>query len=138
MMAADVKANIKQLEIKYLVAYLTQKYLQNLKYNIKGGVHTFYSILVGIPFILILSFKNRGWGGRARGFCLTSNGQIKFVKCETKVICRQSLNLFHHKKLSYPARQLASYIYSQQQLYTATYQNRKKYLPSYPSINAAR
>ena len=38
MMAADIKANIKQQEIKYLEAYLTQKYLQNLKYNIKGGV----------------------------------------------------------------------------------------------------
>ena len=30
-MSADVKANIKQQEIKYLVAYFKKKYLQNLK-----------------------------------------------------------------------------------------------------------
>ena len=30
MMSADVKANIKQQEIKYLVAYFKKKYLQNL------------------------------------------------------------------------------------------------------------
>ena len=37
MMSADVKANIKQQEIKDLVVYLTKKCLQNLKYNIKRG-----------------------------------------------------------------------------------------------------
>ena len=52
MMYADVKANIKQQEIKDLVAYLTKKYLQNLKYNIKRGC-IFHSILVGIPFVLL-------------------------------------------------------------------------------------
>ena len=57
-MSADVKANIKQ-EIKDLVAYLTKEYLQNLKYNIKRGC-IFHSILVGIPFVLILSVNNRG------------------------------------------------------------------------------
>ena len=58
MMSADVKANIKQQEIKDLVVYLTKKYLQNLKYNIKRGC-IFHSVLVGIPFVLILSIKNR-------------------------------------------------------------------------------
>ena len=57
-MSADVKANIKQ-EIKDLVAYLTKEYLQNLKYNIKRGC-IFHLILVGIPFVLILSVNNRG------------------------------------------------------------------------------
>ena len=57
-MSADVKANIKQ-EIKDLVAYLTKEYLQNLKYNIKRGC-IFHSILVGIPFVLILSVNSRG------------------------------------------------------------------------------
>ena len=37
MMSADVKANIKQQEIKDLVVYLAKKCLQNLKYNIKRG-----------------------------------------------------------------------------------------------------
>ena len=36
MMSTDVKANIKQQEIKDLVAYLKKKYFQNLKYN-KGS-----------------------------------------------------------------------------------------------------
>ena len=58
-MSADVKANIKQ-EIKDLVAYLTKEYLQNLKYNIKRGC-IFHSILIGIPFVLILSVNNRAW-----------------------------------------------------------------------------
>ena len=49
--------------------YLTnfyKKYHQNLKYNVKK-VYIFCLILIGIPFILILSVKNR-WGG---AFCLT-------------------------------------------------------------------
>ena len=57
-MSADVKANIKQ-QIKDLVACLTKEYLQNLKYNIKRGC-IFHSILVGTPFVLILSVNNRG------------------------------------------------------------------------------
>ena len=61
-MSADVKANIKQQEIKYLVDYLKKKYLENLKYIIKRG-RTFHSILVGIPFVLIFSVKNRGVEG---------------------------------------------------------------------------
>ena len=64
-MSADVKANIKQQEIKDLVAYPTnvyKNYLQNLKYNLKRGC-IFHSILLGIPFILILSVKSRGDGG---------------------------------------------------------------------------
>ena len=69
MMSADAKADIKQEEIKDLVAYLTKKYLQNLKINIKRGF-IFHSILVGIPFVLILSVQN--------------------LLIVTKVICRKS------------------------------------------------
>ena len=65
MMSADVKFNIKQQEIKDLVAYRKKKYLQNMKCNIKRG-RIFHSILVGIPFVLILSIKNRGEGGGRR------------------------------------------------------------------------
>ena len=57
-MSANVKANIKQQEMKDLAAYLKKKYLQTLKYNIKRG-RVFHSILVGIPFVLILSIMNR-------------------------------------------------------------------------------
>ena len=61
-MSADVKATIKQQEIKDLVADPTKKYLQNLKYNIKREC-IFHSILVDISFVLILSIKNKGVGG---------------------------------------------------------------------------
>ena len=63
MMSADVKANIKKLEIKDLVTYLTvlcKKFLQNLKYIVNRGC-IFHLILVGST--LILSIKNRGLGG---------------------------------------------------------------------------
>ena len=62
MMSTDVKVNAKPQEINDLLAYLTKKSLQNLKYNIKRGC-IFHSILVGVPFILILSVKNRGGQG---------------------------------------------------------------------------
>ena len=79
MMSADVKANIKQQEIKDLVAYLTKKYLViNLKYNFKKGC-IFHLILVGIPFVLILSIKN----GRVEGFLLNGQNLLSI----TKVIC---------------------------------------------------
>ena len=84
MMSADVKANIKQQEIKDPVVYPTKKYLQNLKYNIKRGC-IFHLILVGIPFVLILSIKNRGAG---RVFIML-NGQNPLSI--TKIICRQFL-----------------------------------------------
>ena len=67
MMSADVKANIKQQEIKDLVTYLTilcKKYLQNLKYNVNREC-IFHLILVGIPSTLILFIKNRGARGIA-------------------------------------------------------------------------
>ena len=41
MMSGDVKANIKQQEIKYLVAVsynFFKKFPQNFKYNVKEGV----------------------------------------------------------------------------------------------------
>ena len=50
-MSADLKTT------KDLVAYLTKKYFQNMKYKIKRGC-IFDSILVGITFVLILSIKN--------------------------------------------------------------------------------
>ena len=65
MMSADVKANLKQQEIKDLVTYLTtlcKKYLQNLKYNVNRGC-IFHLILGGIPSTLILPIKNRGIRG---------------------------------------------------------------------------
>ena len=65
VMSADVKANIKQKEIKGLVTYLTilcKKYLQNLKCNVNRG-YIFHLILVGIPSTLILSMKTGGLGG---------------------------------------------------------------------------
>ena len=72
MMFADVKANIKQQDLKDLVAYLKKKYFQNLKYNLRRG-RIFHSILVGIPFALILSVKNGGGGGG--GGLILLNGQ---------------------------------------------------------------
>ena len=75
-MFADVKANIKQQDLKDLVAYLKKKYLQNLKYNLKSG-RIFHSILVGIPFALILSVKNGG-GGSGGNFAK----RTKSVKCD--------------------------------------------------------
>ena len=57
-MSADVKADIKQQEIKDLVVYLTKKYLQNLKY--KRGCN-FHLILVGILFVLILLEQGLGF-----------------------------------------------------------------------------
>ena len=65
MMSADVKANIKKLEIKDLVIYLTvlcKKFLQNFKYIVNREC-IFHLILVGIRSTLILSIKNRGLGG---------------------------------------------------------------------------
>ena len=93
MISADVKANIKQQEIKDLVDisykflttnYLThKKYFQNLKCNVKS-VCIFHLFLLGIPCILILSTSNRGEG------CLgLIYGQNLLIL--TKVICRQSL-----------------------------------------------
>ena len=64
MISADVKVNIKQQKINYLVA-VSCKFLQDepskLEIPCKKGMY-FYLILVGISSILILSVKNRGWG----------------------------------------------------------------------------
>ena len=76
MMSSDVKANIKQWEIRDPVAYITnfcERYLQNLKYYVKRGC-IFYFRLVGIPSIFILSVKIRRSGG---GFYL--NKQNPYV-----------------------------------------------------------
>ena len=64
--------------------YLTslyKMYVQNLKYNIKGAC-MFHLILVGILSILILSVKNRGWGGAGRVFVDGQN-----LLSVTKIIC---------------------------------------------------
>ena len=70
MMSADVKTSVKQQEIKDLLVHLTnfyiyKNYLQNLKCSINSWC-IFHLILIGILSILILSVKDRGWGG----FCL--------------------------------------------------------------------
>ena len=58
-----ISADVKQQQTKELVAvsYISfyRKYLQSLKYNVEQ-MCIFHLILIGIPFILILSFKNRG------------------------------------------------------------------------------
>ena len=85
MMSANAKANAKQQEVKDLVVYILQMFIRGTfkTWIIKRGC-IFHSILVGIPFILILSVKNRGRGGLL-------NGQNPLSV--TKVICRQSLNV---------------------------------------------
>ena len=62
-MSADVKANINQQEIIDPVANVYNRYLQNLKHNIKRRC-IFQSILVGMLFILTLSVRNREREGR--------------------------------------------------------------------------
>ena len=62
-MSADVKANINQQEIIDPVANVYNRYLQNLKHNIKRRCIS-HSILVGMLFILTLSVRNREREGR--------------------------------------------------------------------------
>ena len=89
MISADVKSNIKQQEIKDLVAasYMLQIIRRStFKTSSKiKRVCIFQLILVGIPSILILSVKNRG-GGRSLLNRLISLSM-------TKVVCQHSLNL---------------------------------------------
>ena len=61
MKNTNIKANVKQQEIKELVAVLLnshKNYLQNLKDNLKRA-YIFHLILVCFPSSLILSVKNR-------------------------------------------------------------------------------
>ena len=60
-MSANAKANAKQQEINDLMVYILQMFIRIIK---RGCI--FHSILVGIPFILILSVKNRGREGVAK------------------------------------------------------------------------
>ena len=91
MMSADVKANMKQHEIKDLVTYLTilcKKYLQNLKYNVNRGC-IFHLILGGIPSTLILPIKNRG----VRGFLNWQDDSPKWhLICLVNTICIHLIN----------------------------------------------
>ena len=89
MISADVKSNIKQQEIKDLVAasyklQIIRKSTFKISNKIKR-VCIFHLILVGIPSILILPIKNRG-----EGWSLL-NRQISLSVA--KVICQHSLNL---------------------------------------------
>ena len=89
ILSADVKANVKQQEINYLVA-VSYKFLQEvpskLEIQCKKGMY-FYLILVGIPSILILSLKNRG----VRVFLLNGVNPLKVHSSPlAKVICRWS------------------------------------------------
>ena len=65
-MSANVKANIKQQEIKDLVAVsyiFFKKYPQNLKYNVKEGVFFFFLISIDIrPSIVIFCPLKTGCG----------------------------------------------------------------------------
>ena len=63
MISADVKADVKQQELKELVVVsfnFYKKYLENLKCNVKQAC-IFHLILLGIPSSLILSVKSWGW-----------------------------------------------------------------------------
>ena len=52
MISSNVKANVKQQQIKDLsgctLNFFIKKYLQNLKYNVKRA-YIFHLILIGIP-----------------------------------------------------------------------------------------
>ena len=78
MICANVRSGGSILQI-----FIIKKYLQNLKYNAKR-MCIFHLFLVGIPSILILSVKNRGWG-------LLNRENLLIV---TKVICRQFLIVY--------------------------------------------
>ena len=62
--SADVKAQVKQQEIKELIAVrcnFLQEVPSKLEIQYKKGFF-FHLILLGIPSSLILPFKERGWG----------------------------------------------------------------------------
>ena len=91
MISADVKSNIKQQEIKDLVAasyklQIIRKSTFKISNKIKR-VCIFHLILVGIPSILILPVKTRGGRGRS-----LLNRQIS-LRVTKEVICQHSLNL---------------------------------------------
>ena len=85
-MSVDIKANVKQQEIRWLCLtnFYKIKVPSKLEVQCKKGMY-FYLILVGIPSILILSIKNRG---RGVGFILLNRQNTLSV---TKVICGWSL-----------------------------------------------
>ena len=61
MISAVVKTDVKQQEIKELVAISCKKYPQNCKYTVKQAC-IFHLFLLGTPSNLILFIKNRGMG----------------------------------------------------------------------------
>ena len=96
MISADVKSNIKQQQIKDLVA-ASYKLLDEITFKTSNTITKlciFQLILVDIPSILILSVKNRRWvwggrGGWGGGGLLNRQNLLR----AKKVICRQSLNI---------------------------------------------
>ena len=65
MISGDVKSNIKQQEIKDLVA-ASYKLLEEITFKTSNAIKKlciFHLILVDIPSILIFSVKNRGGVG---------------------------------------------------------------------------
>ena len=78
MMSVDVKANIKQQEVKDLVAYLTKKYLQNFEIQYKKSVY--FSFDFGWYFIHLDSAHEGGWG-----ICLTD--KITVLKFCVSDVC---------------------------------------------------
>ena len=90
MMSANVKANIKQQEIKDLVAVsyiFFKKYPQNLKYNIKEGLFFIWFSLVFVHPSWYCPLTTGGGGGGGGRVLL--NG--KKLLSMTEVISRQSL-----------------------------------------------
>ena len=90
MISADVKSNLKQQEIKDLVAasYKLQiirrstfKTLNKIK-----RVCIFHLILVGIPSIFILPVKNRGDGGEEPSPSLIVSRSNQYVKATKSII----------------------------------------------------
>ena len=83
MMSANVKANIKQQEIKDICIFILFKEVPSkLEIQCKRG-YIFHLIFVGISSILILFVNNRcGWGGgwRGGGFIYLMDKTFRYVQ----------------------------------------------------------
>ena len=88
MMSANVKANMKQQEIKDLVAVsyiFFKKYPQNLKYNVKEGVFFIWFSLAFHPSWYFPLTTGVGGAGLGVGRVFLNEKNLLSV---TKVICR--------------------------------------------------